>query len=80
MAARGGTQSGLFHLKSDVHLSTDRVTAYMTGNGFGSAFSRDLIPKGQKFSVKVLKPEVVSADVAGSRNYIPPVSQTMASY
>ena len=77
MAARGGTQSGSFHLKSGVELSTDRVTAYTTEFAFGIAFSRNPIPKGQKFSVIVLKPGVVP--VARSRHYVLPVSQTMAS-
>ena len=64
MAAGGGPQSGRFHLKcsSAVCLSEDGAIAWMKSiNGFGMVFSKEPIPKGHKFSVKVLKPAVVSS-------------------
>ena len=59
----GGTQSGRFHLKcsSAVRLSEDGAIAWTTSeNAFGIVFSKEPIPTGHKFSVKVLKPEIVS--------------------
>ena len=78
MAAGGSTQygaqhTGRFHLKcsSAVQLSTDRTTAWTTrASNFGVVFSSGFIPTGQKFSVKVLKPAVVSSS---SAYYTPPV-------
>ena len=67
MAAVGGTQSGHFdfNCSSAVRLSTDRTTAWTTRVfDFGMVFSKEPIPTGQKFSVKVLKPAVVSASSA----------------
>ena len=64
MAAGGGTQSGRFHLKcsSAVRLSEDRGIAWTTSNtGFGVVFSKESIPTGHKFFVKVLKPGAVSS-------------------
>ena len=58
MAAGGGPQSGRFHLKcsSAVRLSEDRAIAWTTSiNGFGVVFSKEPIPTGHQFSVKVLK-------------------------
>ena len=79
MGVGRSAQSGRFHLKcsADIELNTQRTTAWTKNTGaFGIAFSRDPIPKEQKFSVKVLQPGVVP--VARSY-YAPPVSQTMAS-
>ena len=63
MGAEGGTQSGRFLLKcsSAVELSEDGTTAWTTKeHAFGMVFSKEPIPTGHKFSVKVLKPESVS--------------------
>ena len=59
MAAGGGPQPGRFHLKcsSAVRLSEDGAIAWTTSaNAFGMVFSKEPIPTGHKFSVKVLKP------------------------
>jgi len=64
MAAGGGTQSGRFLLKcsSAVELSEDGTTAWTTKeHAFGMVFSKEPIPTRHKFSVKVLKPAVVSS-------------------
>ena len=64
MDAGGGTQSGRFHLKcsSTVRLSDDGVIARTTSaSAFGVIFSKERVPSGHQFSVKVLKPAVVSS-------------------
>ena len=63
MAARGGAQPGRFHLKcsSAVHLSENGAIAWTTSeNAFGMVFLKEPIPTGHKFSVKVLKPEMLT--------------------
>ena len=58
MAAGRGTQPGRFHLKcsSAVRLSEDGAFAWTTSTDiFGIVFSKDPIPTGHTFSVKVLK-------------------------
>ena len=56
MAAQGIPQLGRFHLKCsrEVNLSDDGKTAW-TEYGFGIAFSKEPIPRGRQFSVKVLE-------------------------
>ena len=65
MAAGGAPQkNGRFHLKysNQVHLNTSATTAWTKyASNFGTAFSKEPIPIGQVFSVKVLKPGVVSS-------------------
>ena len=63
MAVGEGTQSGRFHLKcsSAVELSEDGTIAWTTStNGFGVVLSKEPVSTGQKFSVKVLQPGVIS--------------------
>ena len=75
MAAVGGTQSGRFHLKcsTDVRLSTDRTIAWTTrASDFGIVFSKESIPTGHKFSVKVLKPGAVSSSLYGGTVWVRP--------
>ena len=57
MADRGAPQLGRFHFKcsKDVSLSLDGKIA-QTEDGFGIAFSKEPIPIGRNFSVKVLEP------------------------
>ena len=60
MAAQSAPQLGRFHLKCsrEVNLSEDGKTAWVK-YGFGIAFSKEPIPRGRKFSVKVLEPGVL---------------------
>ena len=63
MAAGGVAQPGLFHMKcsSRIILSTYRETAWTKGPfDSGVALSKYPIPKGQKFSIAILQPGVVS--------------------
>ena len=57
MAAQSAPQLGRFHLKCsrNVHLSEDGKNAWIK-YGFGIVFSKEPIPRGRQFSVKVLEP------------------------
>ena len=67
MAARDATEIGRFHFKcsSEVNLSEDGKTAW-TGSqyDFGIAFSKDPIPRGRRFSIKVVEPEIYFQSVS----------------